>query len=167
MQFGAFCDIAGSVRREDRRTACAKIYRRYQGEFCGVERFVPHRALVPTQGHAALGPGHLVHDRPPRALGDFGVGRRQVGASHVQVQGRLAIGLVFCVEKRASLRFFLGAQSRLFAGRGVLAIEHPTAAEQGETQFHFDALNPTGIRTARALTSRGRVSAEYRGILRE
>ena len=86
---------------------------------------------------AGLPPGlHLLHDGLPRALEIGGVAAGQVGAGQMQIEGRLALGLVQGVEQVARFGLVLGAETGLLAGGAVLAIIDLATAEQGEFKFH-------------------------------
>lgn len=101
------------------------------------------RALA---GRAGLGLGHLVHRHLPDARGHCGIRCRQVGAGNLPVQYRLSERFVVGVKQGAGLRFALGAESELFAGRGVLVTINSGTPEQDEAMFHDLVMNHAPVR---------------------
>ena len=102
-----------------------------------VKRLVLHRPLATDQRRPGLGSGHLVHWRLPGALGNFRVGRGQVGPGDMQIEDGLPVGLVFGMQKGEGLGFVLRAETGLLAGGRVLAVVNSRSPEHDEFLFHI------------------------------
>lgn len=58
--------------------------------------------------------------------------RREIRPRDVEVENGLAVGLVPGVKERQRFGFVFGAETDLFAGGGVFAVEHARAAKQNK-----------------------------------
>ena len=99
---------------------------------------------------------------PPRPLRHFGVCASEVSFGKLEIEHRLALGLVLGIDDLPGL--FLGGlpQSGAFSRLGVYAIEDSIAASAAEETvacFHaIDAIATVNEPTSGALGSTGRVS---------
>jgi hypothetical protein len=81
----------------------------------------------------------------------------------LEIQDRLPESFVFGMQQRVGFPLIPRAQTELFAGSGILAVENFPATEESELWLHRDSqIVPAS--DPLALASSGRVSAEYRGI---
>jgi len=89
-------------------------------------------------GRAALGLDNRIKGALPGPSGDAGISAGQVCLGDLKIQLWLAHGFVARVEQRRGLSAVAGAEAFLFAGLGIVDIEHTghRSSVKSESVFH-------------------------------
>ena len=100
---------------------------------------VPDGSLPALKGQAFFEFDDFLHDARPAAFADHRINGHQIGASDLQIDGRLLMRFVFGVKNSLRRHLVTGLQAGLLAGDPVLNEKYAVAAlKQTVTKLHND-----------------------------
>jgi hypothetical protein len=103
-----------------------------------VKRLVLHRTFPSVLSRTFFEFGRLVHGELLGAGGNLRIGRRQISAGDLQINGRQFSGLVLGVQESCGLRPVIVMQTLLFTRQFIMNVIPSAffAAVESESSFH-------------------------------